>query len=485
MPAMTRQAISHATEPASPAPIAPIASDNAATCMVRTRPKRSASRPAYHAPSAEPSRAMDTANPVSAALSPKAWRRESTAPLITAVSNPNRKPPRAAAAAISATRSLACRSVSVRIGEGVFIWACPRGARGMELPGVVCRWSVRRRRLFGGRCLAAALGVDQMAHLQVHAIGPAEADHVGLVTRGDLHVRVAEHHVVLLADGAVLRKAAVDGAGELARDALGVVAEAVVFESLHRDPVGRRPAEWRIPLRAGVARAHREAALVLEQLELLDQITRLLLRSNAGPQRIEHRQVRIGRSLAGDEIVIHVAALVGVPQVFVDRIAACLGGFRPALGIGGLAEFLCERFEIAFVAIQQAVQARARVVVGGTAERSEMEIGVEAGFAHRAVAEVVVGGEAIAVQPVARADFRFRNITTGGLQGFGLRRVRMLRRLEEIARILRRMCPQPADHADVVVTVLRLDDRPVSVIEVARQPGVTGEMLFADRKSTR
>src|SRR6185437_16169735 len=270
MPAITRQAISHATEPAKPAPTAPAASNIAAICIVRTRPKRSARRPAYQAPSADPSNAMETANPVSAALSPKAVRRESTAPLMTAVSNPNRKPPSAAAAAISATRRLACPDCSAGVGEGVFIGRILVGALG---DGVAwCGFagpSVRRRDLLGGSCLAAALGIDKGAHLQVHAVGPAEADHVGLVARGDLHVGVAEHHVVFLADGAVFRKAAVHRGGELAGDAPRITAKAVVFESFHRDPVGRRPAERRVPLRTGVARAHRKAALVLEQLELL------------------------------------------------------------------------------------------------------------------------------------------------------------------------------------------------------------------------
>src|SRR5690348_16224 len=113
--------------------------------------------------------------------------------------------------------------------------------------------------------------------------------------------------------------------------------------------------------------------------------------------------------------------------------------------------------------------------MSGTAPRSEMEIGIEAGFAHRAVTAVVVGGEAMPVQPIARANFRSGDIATGRLQGSGLRLVGMLRRLEEIPGILRRMRQQPADHAHVVVAVLRFDNRTVTEIEIPRQSGIAGE----------
>jgi len=56
-----------------------------------------ASIPAYQAPTAEPIRAMATTNPVMPEPRPKWVLMESTAPLMTEVSKPKRKPPTAAA----------------------------------------------------------------------------------------------------------------------------------------------------------------------------------------------------------------------------------------------------------------------------------------------------------------------------------------------------------------------------------------------------
>ena len=86
MPPTMRHRIRSHTPNARPAPSALTARNAAATRIVCTRPKRSASGPAYHAPSAEPSNAHDTAKPVAVALRPNSPRIASTAPLITAVS---------------------------------------------------------------------------------------------------------------------------------------------------------------------------------------------------------------------------------------------------------------------------------------------------------------------------------------------------------------------------------------------------------------
>src|SRR5690348_10000068 len=113
-----------------PEPIALAASSRAATCMVRTRPRRSASVPAYQAPAAEPSRAQDTARPILAASSSKPPRMASTAPLITAVSNPNRKPPSAAAAAINTMRAVArCSSARSTGVSRVLMRSSPEGPK--------------------------------------------------------------------------------------------------------------------------------------------------------------------------------------------------------------------------------------------------------------------------------------------------------------------------------------------------------------------
>jgi hypothetical protein len=47
---------------------------------------------------------------------------------------------------------------------------------------------------------------EQVVHLQVNAVGPAEADDIALVACGDLNVGGAADDVVLLADGAVMRE---------------------------------------------------------------------------------------------------------------------------------------------------------------------------------------------------------------------------------------------------------------------------------------
>src|ERR1700733_638561 len=74
-----------------------------AISMTLTRPIRSARVPATHAPTAEPSSAEATAKPVWLAPTLKCFWMPVTAPLITELSYPNRKPPIAAAAAMNTT----------------------------------------------------------------------------------------------------------------------------------------------------------------------------------------------------------------------------------------------------------------------------------------------------------------------------------------------------------------------------------------------
>ncbi len=83
-----------------PDPIALTKNRTLAPTMHLTRPNRSASWPAKNAPPAAPSRARETDKPISQSPAPKFVLRASTAPLMTAVSNPNRNPPRAAALAM-------------------------------------------------------------------------------------------------------------------------------------------------------------------------------------------------------------------------------------------------------------------------------------------------------------------------------------------------------------------------------------------------
>src|ERR1700730_1631829 len=76
----------------------------AAMIMVGTRPKRSARRPAMIAPSAEPRSAEETARPSVTGPTLNCFWTATTAPLMTAVSKPKRKPPIAATDAIVTTR---------------------------------------------------------------------------------------------------------------------------------------------------------------------------------------------------------------------------------------------------------------------------------------------------------------------------------------------------------------------------------------------
>src|SRR5918997_3491877 len=109
-------------EKASPDPIALSKNSTAATNITRTRPIRSASFPASQPPTAQPSSAEATTKPVSPAPIPNVSRMANTAPLITAVSNPNRKPPRAATAASRTARPVSYCSAFGSIDVMLLPW---------------------------------------------------------------------------------------------------------------------------------------------------------------------------------------------------------------------------------------------------------------------------------------------------------------------------------------------------------------------------
>lgn len=72
--------------------------------MTRIRPTRSAIRPAYHAPTAQPMSAIDTMNPVWPGVVENCAEMPGTAPLMTGEPKPNRKPPSAATTDTAMTR---------------------------------------------------------------------------------------------------------------------------------------------------------------------------------------------------------------------------------------------------------------------------------------------------------------------------------------------------------------------------------------------
>src|SRR5450756_1302731 len=96
IPPMTRQRIRVTGPPARPVPIALATNSRPAPTITLMRPYRFASCPAAQAPRAAPSSADATEKPVSPDPIAKSLRNAVTAPLMTAVSNPNMNPPRAA-----------------------------------------------------------------------------------------------------------------------------------------------------------------------------------------------------------------------------------------------------------------------------------------------------------------------------------------------------------------------------------------------------
>ena len=97
MPPMSRQKVRSHTPNARPEPNALVRNMTAPISMTFRRPNRSLRVPARIAPKAHPSRAIATTKPVITSFRAKSDSMESTAPLITDESKPNRKPPTAAA----------------------------------------------------------------------------------------------------------------------------------------------------------------------------------------------------------------------------------------------------------------------------------------------------------------------------------------------------------------------------------------------------
>ena len=94
------------TPKASPDPSAEARNMTAAMSMTGTRPSRLETGPANQAPTVQPMSAEETEKPLSASLRANWSERASTAPLMTAVSNPKRNPPRAAATQMPMIRAL-------------------------------------------------------------------------------------------------------------------------------------------------------------------------------------------------------------------------------------------------------------------------------------------------------------------------------------------------------------------------------------------
>ena len=100
-----RQTASSTSERDAPEKTALTTKSAAVTSIVRVRPQRSATSPVPQAPATHPSNAEETVRPIATSPASNCSASAATVPLITAVSNPKRKPPSAAAAATSALRA--------------------------------------------------------------------------------------------------------------------------------------------------------------------------------------------------------------------------------------------------------------------------------------------------------------------------------------------------------------------------------------------
>ena len=144
-PPMKRQTVRSIALKASPEPIALTKKSTEPSIITRRRPQRSLRTPASTAPSAQPRSATATTNPVISAVRSNWLSIESTAPLITDESNPNRNPPTAAAIdRATARRPKGLRMEKAWVGidaeELTRVTIAPRGSAREGLRGESLGW---------------------------------------------------------------------------------------------------------------------------------------------------------------------------------------------------------------------------------------------------------------------------------------------------------------------------------------------------------
>ena len=93
----------------------------------------------------------------------------------------------------------------------------------------------------GGGALLHGL-FEQIVHLEIDAVSPAEANDVGFISSGNFDVCRTADDVVLLADGAIVEKVFEDGLRELCCDAVCIGGEAVLSKAFDGEPCCRSPA---------------------------------------------------------------------------------------------------------------------------------------------------------------------------------------------------------------------------------------------------
>ena len=142
---------------------------------------------------------------------------------------------------------------------------------------------------------------------------------------------------------------------------------------------------------AGFVHAHHQPSGPFEYSDIFHDGAGLFRRCQAGPHRQESRNVRIGRLHLAFEVKVEKHPGFFIPQILLDALLAFRGVVSPFVGIFLVAEQFADAREILFAFVEQAVEAHRREVMGGGAIRPEAERNVVAGFAHGAIAFVVVG----------------------------------------------------------------------------------------------
>src|SRR5580692_2353364 len=137
-----------------------------------------------------------------------------------------------------------------------------------------------------------------------------------------------------------------------------------------------------------------------------------------------------------------------------DGAAARFGTTFPAHCIFRLREQVGKVGQVLLIAIEQAVEAHRRIVMGGSIEGAEAKTGIESRLAHGAVAFIEIVAQPIARGPCARAHYAGADVATGLLEMGGLDGVGMFGAFDEQVIALSWMRKQPANYVGIVGAVV-------------------------------
>ena len=196
---------------------------------------------------------------------------------------------------------------------------------------------------FGGGFLCEWL------EFEINGVGPAEADDILAVSGGDFEMLCGVDDVVFLEDVAGLLIDATDGGVELVGDAGGIGAVSGGEHALDGDPGSGGPSVGKVPLDAGVVGADGEASGVVEVGDMREHALLLGAVGGTGPERVKGSEEEVIRLTMGEEVVVEIYFLPGVPEVTVDGSAAGEGLALPLCGLGRMVEGPGHPGEIDFV----------------------------------------------------------------------------------------------------------------------------------------